>query len=115
MKLLLKIRALYRSLPGPIRAGWTTAWIMFVGTLFALMTSLLPTLAEAITSRSFGPFLDSLALTSQAAVSAILAFFAGLVNTLYRYWRPVERAYVTDEAIESEIRRLSTLAPPRQE
>ena len=109
--LLLRIRAAYRRLPAAIRSGWVTAWVTFTGTLIALGTSLLPTLATAITTRDFDPFLDSLALSTQAAFSALLALGAGIVNTLYRFWRPVERAYVTDEAIEAKIRELAPYAP----
>lgn len=105
----LMLRGWYRKLPAAIRSGWVTGWVTFTGTVLALATSLLPTLATAITTRDFGPFLDGLALSTQAAFSAVLAFGAGIVNSLYRFWRPVEKAYVTDAAIVSEIRKLSTL------
>lgn len=109
--LLLRLRAAYRRLPSPIRSGWVTAWVTFTGTILALATSLLPTLATAITTRDFAPFLESLALSTQAAFSAVLALAAGVVNAVYRSIRPVERAYVTDAAIEAEIRELAALAP----
>lgn len=104
---ILRARAAYRRLPAAIRSGWVTGWVTFTGTLLTLATGLLPTLATAITTRNFDPFLDSLAISTSAAFSAALGFIAGAVNTLYRFWRPVDQAYVTDEAIEMKVRELS--------
>lgn len=95
--MITRIRSAYRRLPSAVRAGWVTAWVTFVGTLLALATSLLPVLADAITTRSFDTFLSSLALSTQAAFSALLALAAGIVNALYRWLRPIEAAYTTND------------------
>jgi hypothetical protein len=91
-----QIRTFWRKLPTALRSAWITAWVTFVASLFAIFTSLLPKLAEAISSRNFDPFYDSLSTEANIAVSAALAFVAGLVNGVFRWVKPIEEAYIKE-------------------
>ena len=91
-----RLTAFWRSIPKPLRAGWVTALVTFVSTLFTIATGVLPELATAISARNFEPFYESLNLASTTAVSAVTAFLAGCVNVLWRYLKPIEEAYRTD-------------------
>ena len=92
----MKLTALWRRVPKPVRAGWITAWITFLSTMLTIATGLLPELATAIGDRNFAPFYNSLNFAATAAVSAATAFLAGLVNAAYRWLKPIEEAYRTD-------------------
>jgi hypothetical protein len=85
--------AFWRRIPKPIRSAWITAWVVFTGALLSIVTSLLPELANAISEHNFEPFFDRLHTDSAAALSAALAFVAGLVNGVYRYLKPIEESY----------------------
>lgn len=91
-----QLTALWRRVPKPLRSGWITAWVTFVSTLLTIGVGLLPKLAEAISSRNFEGFYDSLSLGATAAISAATAFVAGCVNAIYRVLKPIEEAYRTD-------------------
>jgi hypothetical protein len=91
-----QIKAFWRKVPKPLRSGWITAWVVFTTALFSLAVGLLPALANAITTKNFEPFYDSLSLATTAGYSAALAFLSGLVNAVYRWIRPIEQAYRTD-------------------
>lgn len=91
-----QIKAFWRRLPKPVRSAWITAWIVFTGALLSIVTNLLPELANAISEHNFEPFFDRLHADSAAALSAALAFVAGLVNGIFRWLRPIEQAYRTD-------------------
>lgn len=91
-----QIKTFWRSIPTAIRSAWITAWVTFVASLFAILTSLLPKLADAISSKNFEPFYNSLSTEANIAISAALAFFAGLVNGIFRWLKPIEEAYRTD-------------------
>lgn len=86
----------WRKVPRAVRSGWITAWIVFTGGLLSIVTSLLPTLANAISTKDFAPFFDSLSLAYTASLSLALAFVSGLVNSIYRWLKPIEQAYRTD-------------------
>ena len=88
-----RARTLWRRVPPSIRSGWITAWITFIGGLVSILTGLLPTLADAISTGNFDTFFDALSLGYAAAVSAALAFLVGLLNTLFRWLRPIADAY----------------------
>jgi hypothetical protein len=90
------IRSFWRKLPKPVRSAWITAWVTFVAALLTIVTSLLPELANAISEHNFDPFFDRLHTDSATALSAALAFFAGLVNGIYRWLRPIEQSYRED-------------------
>jgi hypothetical protein len=92
---MTQLTALWRRIPKPIRAGWITAVITFASTALTILTSVLPELASAISSRNFTPFYDSLSLASTAILSAVTAFLAGLVNVVYRWLKPIEESYRT--------------------
>lgn len=92
----VKLINFWRKIPKALRSGIITAWVVFVGTLFAILTNLLPVLADAISSGNYEPFFDSLKFASAAAISAVTAFFSGLVNALYRWIKPIEDAYKTN-------------------
>lgn len=92
-----KLTNFWRKIPKALRSGIITAWVVFVGTLFAILTNLLPLLADAISSGNYEPFYESLKLASAAAISAVTAFFSGLVNAIYRWVKPIEDAYKTDQ------------------
>ncbi len=91
--LIANIRDGYDRIPTPIRAGWTTAWLTFVGVLLTIVTGLLPVLAEAISSGDFAPFYQSLTLAYSAALAAVSALAAGIVNAVYRWLRPIANSY----------------------
>lgn len=90
-----KLQVLWRRVPKPIRSGWITAWVTLGATFLSIVTTLLPELANAVSTRDFEPFYDSLSVAATLAVSAVTAFFAGLVNAIYRWLRPIEQAYQT--------------------
>lgn len=90
-----RIKRLWRKTPRAIRSGWITAWVTFTGSVLSIVTGLLPQLANAITTENFGPFYDSLSVGLAAGVSAALALCAGIVNSVYRWARPIEKAYQT--------------------
>jgi len=88
------VRDLYNRLPTAVRAAWTTAWLTFIGALLAIITGLLPLFADAISTREFDTFYDSLSIAASAAVAAASALAAGIVNGLYRWMRPISNSYV---------------------
>lgn len=90
-----RVRAVWRRIPVALRSGWITAWVTFFGTITAILTGLLPKLAESISSGNFEPFFDALSLGYAAAVSAAAAFGAGVVNAVWRWLRPLSAAYQT--------------------
>ena len=92
-KLTSRIRAVWLKIPSAIRAGWVTAWVAFTGTLFAIATGLLPVLANAVGSKNFEPFYDALSTSATLALSAASGFLVGLLNAVYRWIKPIERAY----------------------
>jgi uncharacterized membrane protein len=91
-----KLINFWRKIPRALRSGIITAWVTFVGTLVAILTNLLPDLADAISSGNYEPFYESLKFGSAAAISAVTAFFSGVVNAIYRWIRPIADAYKTD-------------------
>lgn len=90
-----KIQQLWRKTPRAIRSGWITAWATFTGSIVSILTGLLPQLSNAITTENFDPFYNSLSVGLAAGVSAALAFCVGIVNSVYRWARPIEKAYQT--------------------
>jgi ABC-type Fe3+ transport system permease subunit len=90
-----KVTQIWRATPRAIRSGWITAWVTFTGVLLTILTGLLPALAEAISTRNFEPFYDSLNLAAAAAVSAVTGFVSGIVNAIYRWLRPIADSYKT--------------------
>jgi len=91
--LVHRTRTLWRRIPPALRSGWITAWVTFTGTLLTILTGLLPTLADAISSGDFEPFFDALSIGYASAIAAATAFVAGAVNTLWRWLRPIAGAY----------------------
>ncbi|MCA1806559.1 MAG: hypothetical protein LC687_01655, partial [Actinobacteria bacterium] len=87
------MRTFWRRVPRAIRSGWITAWVTFTGSLLSILTGLLPQLANAITTKNFEPFYNSLSFGFAAGISAALAFFAGVVNSFYRWLSPIAQAY----------------------
>lgn len=94
-RIVTRARVVWRKIPTALRSGWITAAVTFVGALATITVGILPVLANAIASRNFEPFFDSLSLGSTAAVSAALAFVSGLGNTVWRWARPIAAAYQT--------------------
>ncbi len=92
-----RARTIWRRVPPAVRSGWITAWVTFTGTLLTIITGLLPTLADAISSGNFSSFYDALSLGYAAAVSAATAFAAGVVNAVWRWLRPIADAYQTPD------------------
>lgn len=92
-----RARTIWRRVPPAIRAGWITAWLTFVGAMLSIVTGLLPRLAESISTGNFDPFFDALSLGYTAAVSASAAFCVGILNTLWRWLRPIADAYQTPD------------------
>lgn len=88
-----QVRVFWRKLPTAVRSAWITAWVVFIGSLLTIAVGLLPKLAEAVSSKNFEPFYDSLSLEANAAVSAALAFVSGLINGIYRWVKPIEESY----------------------
>lgn len=93
--LVIRVRAVWRKIPTALRSGWITAAVTFVGAIATITAGILPLLANAIATRNFEPFFDSLSLASTAAVSAALAFVSGLVNAIWRWFSPIADAYKT--------------------
>lgn len=91
-----QIKAFWRKIPTAIRSAWITAWVTFTGALLTILTGLLPELANAISSKNFEPFLNSLNTGATLAISAALGFVSGLVNGIFRWLKPIEQAYRTD-------------------
>lgn len=88
-----KLTAFWRRVPTPLRSGWITAWVTFTATLLSILTSLLPELANAVSEHNFEPFFDRLHADSATALSAALAFVAGVINAVYRYLKPIQESY----------------------
>jgi len=91
-----QIVAFWRKLPTAVRSAWITAWVAFTGTLLSILVGLLPVLAEAVSSKNFERFYDSLNLGAAAAISAATGFVSGLINGIYRWIKPIEEAYRKD-------------------
>jgi hypothetical protein len=83
----------WRKIPRPIRSGWITAWIAFVGTILTITTSLLPHVVELITTHDYAAFSDHLSVTATLSIAAVNSFFAGCLNAVYRWLRPIADAY----------------------
>lgn len=98
-----KITAIWRSIPRAIRSGWITAWVTFTGTLLTILTSLLPELANAISTKNFEPFYNGLSNSAALAIAAATGFFSGLVNAVYRWLRPIAQAYQTTPPKDDEM------------
>lgn len=88
-----KIRTLWKKLPTAVRAGWNTAWVTFLGLMVTILTGLLPQLINAISTKNFEPFYDSLNLAMTSALSAVSALVVGCLNVLFRTLKPIEDAY----------------------
>lgn len=92
-KITTAVKGFWAKIPNAIRSAWITAWITFIGSVLSIVTGLMPRLSDAISTGNFQPFYDSLSLGYTAAVSAVLAFFAGLVNGVYRWLQPIQNSY----------------------
>lgn len=94
-KVIEQVRTIWRKVPKALRSAWITAWVTFVGAMLSIITGLLPVLANAVSTKDFQPFFDSLIVGWTAALSAALGFVAGLVNGIWRALVPIDKAYQT--------------------
>ncbi len=90
-----KLTALWRRVPKPVRAGWITAWITFVGVLLSTLTGLLPALMEFISTGNEEAFFQRIDSASTVVVGAAIGFVVGCLNAAYRWLKPIEESYRT--------------------
>lgn len=90
MTLFRKIGAAFGRLPSWLRAAINTGWATFVAAVALPLLGFLGDLQVWITGAGEPPDVTQL---GRLLAAALLAFVAGVVNAVFRYFKPVEQAY----------------------
>ena len=90
-----KIGAAFRKLPSWLRAAIVTGWSTFVAAVALPLLGFIDDLQVWIAGNGEPPNVSQL---GRLLAAAVLAFVAGVVNAVFRYFRPAETAYAPKES-----------------
>ena len=89
-----KIGSTFGRLPSWLRAAINTGWATFVASVALQLLGFIDDLQVWIAGNSEPPDVKQL---GRVLAAAVLAFVAGLVNAVFRYFKPAEQAYAARE------------------